>query len=548
MIEALTPHLLGVSLFLVAVLASVITVIASMILLWRYRVAVRRAMAASAGVDNATANFPPTPRGAGAEDPQRSWSLTESAHHAQQRLLLRYALAALAFAGVLSFAAQLIFPFGLGVAGWLVGVWIYLWPLALCAPMVVRAPWRRWVVWFFAYFACLLLLGAVASLVTNVPAYRVGALDLAARSAMTPFTLARIWLIANLVPTVLTGLCLNRRMRAVAPLVLALSAMTLSGWMFIYFLSYSPLGLAIADGLGVPWWALALGAVIGAPAIFLLVAWWVLGRMVSQYRRGYASDQSIQFDAIWLIFAAGYGFWLVLGGVAWAGVIVLAWLAFKAVWRASGAVLSRPGPRATGLTFLRVFSLGARTEALFHALALDWRFVGSIQLITGLDLADRVVHPHQFLDFLARRLGRHFVRDEQSMAKALVAAKRTPDPDGRYRVNNFYCHADTWKLVLPNLVAEGDRVVMDLRSFMEAHEGCTHELGFLVTCVPLSRVVLVVDGETDRPYLSRVLTDALKAAPPGTPNHGLALDAVHVLAWPKRGGVDLLMATLDALG
>ena len=40
-----------------------------------------------------------------------------------------------------------------------------------------------------------------------------------------------------------------------------------------------------------------------------------------------------------------------------------------------------------GLTFLRVFSLGTLSNALLESIGKHWRSIGSIQLITGPDVA-----------------------------------------------------------------------------------------------------------------------------------------------------------------
>jgi hypothetical protein len=42
---------------------------------------------------------------------------------------------------------------------------------------------------------------------------------------------------------------------------------------------------------------------------------------------------------------------------------------------------------------LRVFALGKRSEALFEALSRPWRYIGSVSLIAGEDLALSTVAP-----------------------------------------------------------------------------------------------------------------------------------------------------------
>jgi hypothetical protein len=211
--------------------------------------------------------------------------------------------------------------------------------------------------------------------------------------------------------------------------------------------------------------------------------------------------------------------WLVLGGVSWVAAGPLAFVAFKLTWVL--AARFTPAPRQpVGLTFLRVFSLGRRSEALLERVARHWRHVGSIQLITGPDLAASTVQPHQFLDFLAGKLGRHFIGDQASLAASLAERDRGADLDGRFRINNFFCHADSWKAVLPRLVMDGDSVLMDLRSFDAEHAGCTHEIRHLVAEVPFRRCLLVVDASTNEALLDGLLESVTSSLRPISPNFG----------------------------
>jgi hypothetical protein len=148
-----------------------------------------------------------------------------------------------------------------------------------------------------------------------------------------------------------------------------------------------------------------------------------------------------------------------------------------------------------------VFSLGRRSDALLDSVARHWRHIGSVQMITGPDVALSTVQPHQFLDFLSRKLGRHFVRD----------------PDGRFRINNFFCHADSWQAAVPRLVENGEAVLMDLRSFSATNAGCIHR--YLVENVPFGRCLLVVDQTTDEGFLNHTLTATGDTLTPASPNY-----------------------------
>jgi hypothetical protein len=237
------------------------------------------------------------------------------------------------------------------------------------------------------------------------------------------------------------------------------------------------------------------------------------------YRRRRLSDQSLLLDALWLLFATWYAMWLVFGGLVWVATAPAALLIFKLVLAAVRRLRGPPANPARDLTFLRVFALGRRSDALLDNVARRWRHLGTVQMITGPDVALSTVQPHQFLDFLSRKLGRHFVRDQGSLARSLAERDRARDPDGRFRVNNFFCHADSWQAALPRLVEDGEAVLMDLRSFSATNAGCIHELDYLVQNVPFGRCVLVVDDTTDTAFLKHTLTASWDTLSPSSPNY-----------------------------
>ena len=103
---------------------------------------------------------------------------------------------------------------------------------------------------------------------------------------------------------------------------------------------------------------------------------------------------------------------------------------------------------------------------------------------------------------------------------------RAPDRDGWYRVNSFFCRADTWQAVLARLVGDGDVILMDLRSFTARNAGCVHEIRHLVEFVPLGRCVFVVDASTDVADLRAVLRDAAASLAAGAANRGVDVGAI----------------------
>lgn len=516
--EELTPKAAGLLLFAVILVVPVATLFLSALLLWLYRRAVARQMDASAGSGEPAAVVTVSPEGENSSCADSS-ALYQQALRGPRRLAVSYMLAGLAFALVFTVAGQTVYPNALGEPGFLLGIWFYVWPVVLALVLVVPASWRLQLVFGAGYFIVLLLLVFWAGTILDIPASNFGAVTLPARSSATPAGTLGLWLIIDGIPTLLVLLCFNRWVRAVAPLVLGFVATAVCGLIAMYLALISKQGIEIVVSLTVLLkthvaWPL-LAAAFVALGVFGAVGW-ALSRWIARaYVQKRLSDQSLMLDALWLLFTGFYTMWLVTGGMLWLLTAPVAFAAYKIVL----ITLRVPSPqKSQGLTFLRVFSLGRRSERMLDAVAGYWRHIGSVQMITGPDVAHSTVQPHQFLDFLSRRLSAHFVRDAESLERSLAGTDRGADPDGRFRVNSFFCHEDTWQRVLPRLVAQDEVVLMDLRSFSESNAGCIHELEHLIGNVPLSRCALVVDHTTDATFLEQTLQRVWQDLPADSPN------------------------------
>jgi hypothetical protein len=181
---------------------------------------------------------------------------------------------------------------------------------------------------------------------------------------------------------------------------------------------------------------------------------------------------------------------------------------YKLVLQLAYTRLVRPvhieGYNAT-LLLLRVFALGSRSQQLFDALTKRWLRVGPVTLIAGPDLVTALVEPHEFLDFLGGRLSRQFIQSKAHLERRLTELDLQPDPDGRFRVNDLFCRADTWQMTMRQLATSSDSVLMDLRSFSKGNDGCLYELEQLLNGVLLTRIVLVIDATTDQSFLKENL-------------------------------------------
>jgi hypothetical protein len=145
---------------------------------------------------------------------------------------------------------------------------------------------------------------------------------------------------------------------------------------------------------------------------------------------------------------------------------------------------------------------------VFDALAKRWLRVGSMTLIAGPDLVASTVEPHEILDFVGGGVAHRFVRSEQDLAQRMQAMELGPDPDGRYRVNELFCYADTWQSAMRGLARVADAVVMDLRSFAPGNQGCLYEIEQLLATVELRRVLLLIDASTDETFLRQAVQSA----------------------------------------
>jgi hypothetical protein len=183
--------------------------------------------------------------------------------------------------------------------------------------------------------------------------------------------------------------------------------------------------------------------------------------------------------------------------------------------------------------------LGKRSERLFDALGTHWRTGGSIWLIAGPDLATTTVEPHEFLDFLSGKLARRFIDGPETLGLRLSEADDEPDQDGRFRVNDFFCHDDIWRMVLSRLVGESDAVLMDLRGFSPRNDGCVFEIDELINVVPLGRVVFVVDETTDEPFLRHTVQRSWDRMRPTSPNRLSDSGQLRLFRFTGYRGVEL---------
>lgn len=423
------------------------------------------------------------------------------AERASRRTALIYAMAGLCYAIVIGASYTLsagspLDPFVVAFVAI-----ISAWPAVLSANIVAVASRRERIMVVAMYGVCLITTSIYA---------------LATSSTLTAGQIVMLWLLVNLPATLVLAGFLSRSIRAVGPLVWSFMLVSLAGMTVGLDAAATGPGMRLlADfirrtGLDASSAILAialLGGVLIAPVGYLAGRW--IGR---RYERKQISDQSITVDAMWLGFAvvhsigpvaSGGPVWLLAGAAAFASYKAATWAGFRFV-RTRGA----PSSSAPRLLLLRAFSLGRRSEQLLDQLARKWRYVGSIQLITGPDLATSTIEPHEFLDFLRGRMSRLFIDRPETLERKVAELDLEPDHDGRFRVNEFFCHDNMWRRVMLRLVPMSDVILLDLRGFSRQHAGLTFEIRQLIQSVLLERVVILVDESTDETYLQELAAGA----------------------------------------
>jgi hypothetical protein len=284
---------------------------------------------------------------------------------------------------------------------------------------------------------------------------------------------------------------------------------------------YQTLSWAIIFKLGAVGQVTLMLLLIGAvPAG--IIGWLLLRWLGSLYRARRISDQSIMIDAVWLMFSLLQSPGYESMNLEKTGAIAIgAFVAYKVVATAGFRLLrteTEKDAQASKLLLLRVFSLGTRSERLFAGFTKLWRHMGSVRMIAGPDLATSTVEPHEFLDFLAGRLQRRFINGPDALEQRLRESGQRRDIDGRFRIADFFCHDDTWQMVLRRLAQDSDVVLMDLRGFSQSNRGCVFEIKELLDVVLLRLIVFVVDQTTDKRFLVQVFADAWATLTKASPN------------------------------
>lgn len=557
------------------VVAGVLTLLLGVVLLVLYRRAVSRWMSTSGQAPRAGNTVPPS-----ATPPDRPLELVSvepinrrfvapilrRASSAFQRAAFVYALAGIAFALTATTLQILLGSFAYAPVRFAAVACANAWPVVLTLALFWGPDRRRQLATVAVYAGALGLIALIVAAgdtpplaLNSIPSLAEPAPGTEAISAavadvtLPPFAQPLfVWLLFAL-PSAYLLLFLNRRLRAIGPvLLLAMLVGSLGTLITITFMG-SGAGMATfawvneRTGVGaLPWF---YGLQVAGFCLFLAPGWLGIAWLARRYDRKRTSDQTLVFDAIWLFatlllcqslsYDAGLLGWC--GLLAFAVYKLITYLGLSPLARAAR---SQPSAR---LLLLRVFGHQRRTEQFFAILAARWRYAGSIQLIAASDLATATIEPGEFLHFLSGRLRRLFIHNDADLERRLGQMDTAPDPDGRFRVNEFFCIEDTWRAAATRLMGSSHFVVMDLRGFSATNKGCIFELQALLDGVALPRLVLLVDRTTEVAVLEDTLRSCWQRIAAQSPNRTQGDARIRLL--PTRGNsaraVDSLLHLAD---
>jgi hypothetical protein len=466
---------MAVTLWLTLLVSLPLSLVLAAGIAWRYRAAVRQLMRLAPSPAD-TGNLGPPLAAAARQPAERRACLSASLRQREQQLELALALgsALIGYTGAWLYLSVHQQEFG-GITPLrllLVGL-VWCTPGLILQAQVLRWSLQRQLLVLLIWGSALVLLMALAS-----GGFRADALGLVLPQLLLPqlvlgllFGIPGLRAIAPYLFPAVAGLCLV--VIAVLPALLSFSGA--AGWILLVAIAVLLLSSLAAHRLSQ-----------------------VIGQL---YHRQVFSDLSYLYAASWLVvlildalpgLAAGDGLLPLLPLLAWVWIPVL----FRVLLRLVPP--PPPGYRPPHLLVLRVFRRHGPMAWLFDHVVQRWRLMGPVLLITAADLAARTLEPHELVSFVEGRLQERYINSTEQVSSQLAQIQEQPDHDGRWRVHECCCYANSWKPTLEALLQRADAVLMDLRGFSNRNAGCCHELQRIGQSDHLCSAVLLVDRETDQ--------------------------------------------------
>lgn len=396
-------------------------------------------------------------------------------------------------------------------------VWLpFAWPIILALSLTATATRKQKYALIASYFVVLVAMDAAADLFGLRYQPGFGELFL-------------LWALNAGVPTVVMVLLGNRAWRSVGFIALFFSIVLVGS----YLMGFQGLGCLALSTRNATLLSSMNGLLIGLMLLFFAAAWWGFRRLVRQYQAKGYSDQMLMVDSLWLLVTLIE----TLGQMGTAGMASLYYLSAFAAYKSVSMIgLRRIRTTQTAgalhtLLMLRVFGFTSRTRQLTDQIGHYWRYSGPINMIGGTDLATSLIEPDELIQFWTRQLRQKFIANDADLRVRLDTLDVSRDPDLRYRINECFCHDNTWQTTVKALAHRSAVVLMDLRGFGKENRGCEFELEMLFEEVPVSRVVLLVDRTTEIDTLTQVLQSAWDKLTESSPNRALTepvLSLFHV--------------------
>ena len=473
----------------------VLTALVAAWVLWRYRVAVLKGMQARSGDVIPMAEFTGRENVATRVSAENvlSW-MSRARRGIVIAIVAAIVLPALMMAGLYLILSDL--PRSPAHV-WLVGSVFASAAVPMVAVFLALPFWRALLIWFASIGACALI-GVALAMIQRLVDGKLPTLD---QFMIVPYFL-QFAAVEWSVPLLLLLATGGRRLRGVAPITLAgLLAFGLAPLIGARLTAW-----AASTEFGSPW-LLTAGLNAGFFLVALPTGWFAWSRLKAvarAYENKRLSDAQLLARTWWLMFVASIAItlanvhekeWLTIFSVS-----TVAYFMFPGLlaWTLSRLRLERERPPARTLLLLRVFGYRARTEKLFDRIAARWRLLGPVTMIAAPDVIARTVDPEDFLRYLTGRFSNAFVQSREDLDTRLAALDQQPDPDGRYRINEYCCRDNTWQATVVELMRRADAVVMDVRGVTAENRGCEFELQQLAERLPPEQIVLVVDRTTDR--------------------------------------------------
>lgn len=423
-------------------------------------------------------------------------NLTEQNRLAFWRLRWIFVLISAVLAGIIAIIAQSTYvETGFGWRRFGVLSLVYLWP---CIPGIgLLERWSRFKILMFS--SGFILFAAIVVILNSNENQPVGEV--------------LSWLSREQLPALIFVFFMTgSRLRTVGPYLLVV---------FFLLTISSLLGLSALEQLinqGSDTWLATLVYASNVTTIFILfsVLPWLLAffpirywaqRLAEAYRNKAFSEPLYLFAGLWGIALLFQAMMLShsIGGMAY--WVLCAWLIIPAAVQLMKRSL-QPRIQPPTLLLLRVFRPDDAIRSLFDSVVERWRYSGNTVMIAGKDLALRTLEPNELFAFFSGHLKDRFISDDDKLSQAYQNLDMQADPDGRYRVNEFFCFDHTWKIVLAKLVDKTDCVLMDLRGYTAERHGCTHELKVLSNQSHLRKLVILHDRHTEKNTAEQLLLNS----------------------------------------